>query len=80
MFNINTAVIPCDYYRSLKVNGKRKKSSAFMEYYDDLLMGDYHSTRFYAKSWQVGTATAHGWIKEFIEEIDKHEAAKELKI
>lgn len=75
MFNINTSIIPCDYYRSLKINGKRKKSSAFMEYYDDLLMGDNHSIRFYSKSWQVAIATVHGWIKEFDIEIDKYEAA-----
>jgi hypothetical protein len=70
--------VPCDYFRELKRSAKRKKARAFMEYYDDADLGEFNSVRFYAKSWDVGIGTAHGWIDDFKTEIDRYYASRQL--
>ena len=72
MMRMNYKSYPTDYIRLLKTeksNG-RKKSRAFMEYWDDMEHGDHNSFRFYAKSWEVSTSTTFEWIKEFDKEIE----------
>lgn len=70
---MNYKSYPTDYIQQLKrergVQG-RKKSRAFMEYWDDMEHGDHNSEGFYAKSWDVSRSTSHDWIKEFKIEID----------
>lgn len=63
--------IPIDYIRELKSNAKRDKARAFMEYFDDMDSGSVNAFSFYAKSWGVSKSTAHDWVKEFKDEIDK---------
>ena len=67
---MNYRTYPTDYVQELKQLGKRKKARAFLEYWDDMEMGDHHTERFYAESWKVSNSTAHEWIKEFKYEID----------
>ncbi|WP_345993750.1 hypothetical protein [Sulfurimonas sp. HSL-1716] len=72
MMRMNYKNYPTDYIRLLKTertNG-RKKARCFQEYWDDMEHGDHNSFRFYAKSWEVSTSTAHDWIKEFNHEIE----------
>lgn len=77
--NKNGLYVPCDYFRELKHKKKnRKKARAFMEYYDDLDLGEHNSVRFYATSWDIGIGTAHGWIDDFKTEIDKYYASRQL--
>ena len=72
--------IPSDYYRELKFKkNNRAKARAFMEYYDDNDMGEHNSVRFYANSWSVAIGTAHAWIDDFKEEIDKYYATRQLR-
>jgi len=70
---MNYKTYPTDYIQQLKrergIKG-RKKARAFMEYWDDMEHGDNNSIRFYAKSWDTSSSTAHGWIDEFNKEID----------
>ena len=70
---------PSDYVRWLKQNGKRKKASAFMEYFDDSENHDHFSISFYANSWGVAKSTAWSWIQEFKEVINKFSVYWELK-
>ena len=70
---------PSDYVRWLKQNGKRKKASAFMEYFDDSENDDHFSISFYANSWGVAKSTAWSWIQEFKEVINKFSVYWELK-
>jgi len=79
---MNYKMYPTDYVQEL--NGTRgvagrKKSRAFMEYYNDLQHGDGNSYRFYATSWEVSVSTAHGWIDEFFKEIELFNSHWELK-
>ncbi|WP_281950263.1 hypothetical protein [Nitrosophilus kaiyonis] len=76
---MNYKTYPVDYINELRAAGKRKKSMAFMDYWHDLEMGEYNAERFYAKSWNVSPSTAHEWIKEFKDEIDKFLAHWQLK-
>ncbi|QKF72768.1 hypothetical protein AFAEC_0577 [Aliarcobacter faecis] len=72
--------IPSDYYRELKFKkNNRTKARAFMEYYDDMDLGEHNSVRFYAKSWNIAVGTAHGWIDDFKVEIDKYYATRQLR-
>lgn len=72
--------IPSDYYRELKFKkNNRAKARAFMEYYDDMDLGEHNSVRFYATSWGIAVGTAHGWIEDFKVEIDKYYATRQLK-
>jgi hypothetical protein len=70
---MNYKTYPTDYVQQLNqtrgIKG-RKKSRAFMEYWNDMEHGDHHSESFYAKSWEVSRSTAHEWIKEFMEESE----------
>jgi len=67
---MNYKTYPTDYIRELKRAGKRKKAMAFMDYWDDMELGDFGSVRFYEKAWKVGKSTVARWIKEFDYEID----------
>ena len=70
---MNYKTYPTDYVQELnKTRGLqgRKKSRAFMEYWNDMEHGDHNSYGFYAKSWDVSKSTAHTWIDEFMREID----------
>lgn len=72
--------VPSDYYRELKFKkNNRPKARAFMEYYDDMDLGEHNSVRFYAKSWGIAVGTAHGWIDDFKIEIDKYYATRQLR-
>lgn len=72
--------VPSDYYRELKFKkNNRPKARAFMEYYDDMDLGEHNSVRFYATSWGVAVGTAHGWIDDFKIEIDKYYATRQLR-
>ena len=72
--------VPSDYYRELKFKkNNRPKARAFMEYYDDMDLGEHNSVRFYAKSWDIAVGTAHGWIDDFKVEIDKYYATRQLR-
>jgi len=71
--------IPSDYYRELKFKNKRAKARAFIEYYDDMDLGEHNSVRFYAKSWGISVSTAFGWIDDFKTQIDKYYATRVLK-
>ncbi|MGJ0341640.1 hypothetical protein NG769_04185 [Aliarcobacter cryaerophilus] len=72
--------VPSDYYRELKFKkNNRPKARAFMEYYDDMDLGEHNSVRFYATSWEVAVGTAHGWIDDFKIEIDKYYATRQLR-
>ncbi|MFW2600167.1 hypothetical protein [Aliarcobacter butzleri] len=42
-------------------------------------VGEHNSYRFYGKSWEVSSSTAHEWIKEFNEALEIFDAARELK-
>jgi len=70
---MNYKSYPTDYIQQLKrergVAG-RKKSRAFMEFWDDMEHGDHNSESFYAKSWDISRSTSHEWIKEFKIEMD----------
>jgi len=66
------------YYIELRNKEERKKSRCFIEYFYDLEIGEHNSYGFYAKSWEVGKATAHRWIKEFNEEIVKFDTKSEV--
>ena len=70
---------PSDYVRWLKQNGKRKKASAFMEYFDDNESNEHFSISFYANSWGVSKSTAWTWIQEFKKEINKFSIYWNLK-
>ena len=67
---MNYKTYPTDYVQELKSQGKRKKSRAFMEYWDDMEHGDFNSLRFYAQSWEVGKSTVQRWQEEFNKESD----------
>lgn len=72
--------VPSDYYRELKFKkNNRPKARAFMEYYDDMDLGEHNSVRFYATSWGIAVGTAHGWIDDFKREIDKYYATRQLR-
>ena len=72
--------VPSDYYRELKFKkNNRPKARAFMEYYDDIDLGEHNSVRFYATSWGIAVGTAHGWIDDFKTEIDKYYATRQLR-
>ena len=70
---MNYKSYPTDYIQELNqergVKG-RKKSRAFMEYYNDMEHAEYNSVGFYAKSWEVSKSTAHEWINEYTIEIE----------
>ena len=70
---MNYKMYPTDYIQELNSSrgvAGRKKSRAFMEYFNDLQHGDKNSYRFYATSWEISVSTAHGWIDEFFKEIE----------
>lgn len=70
---MNYKSYPTDYVQQLKrEHGKRgrKKSRAFLEYWDDMEHGHHNGERFYAESWEVSRSTVHEWIKEFAKEVD----------
>ena len=71
--------LPTDYVSELRNQGSRKKSRCFIEYFYDMEVGEHNSYGFYAKSWEVGKATAHRWVKEFNEALEIFDAARELK-
>lgn len=75
----HTIPLPTDYVSELRNQGSRKKSRCFIEYFYDMEVGEHNSYGFYAKSWEVGKATAHRWIKEFNEALEIFDAARELK-
>lgn len=70
---MNYKTYPTDYIQQLNkdrgVRG-RKKSRAFMEYWNDMEHGGHNSESFYGKSWEVSNSTSHTWIKEFMMEIE----------
>lgn len=70
---MNYKTYPTDYIQKLNqergVKG-RKKSRAFMEYWNDMEHAMYNSESFYAKSWEVSRSTSHEWIKEYTMEIE----------
>jgi len=70
---MNYKTYPTDYVQELNqtrgVKG-RKKSRAFMEYWNDMEHADHNSFGFYSVSWDVSKSTAHEWIKEFMNEIE----------
>lgn len=70
---MNYKTYPTDYVQQLNtergVKG-RKKSRAFLEYWNDMEHGDHNSFGFYATSWEVSKSTAFDWINEFMEEIE----------
>lgn len=70
---MNYIMVPVDYIRGLRHSGVRGrvKARAFMEYFDDLELGDHHSVGFYATSWDVSKSTAHDWLKDFRHETDR---------
>lgn len=78
---INYKMYPVDYIRELKAKGPKgaKKAMAFWDYWDEMQDGIANSMRFYAKRWEVSVSTAHTWIKEFDEEIDKFFNSWKLK-
>lgn len=70
---INYKTYPTDYVQELNSSRGtrgRKKSRAFMEYWNDMEHGEHNSYGFYAQSWEVSKSTAHEWIKEFMHEIE----------
>lgn len=75
----HTLPLPTDYVSELRNQGNRKKSRCFIEYFYDMEVGEHNSYGFYAKSWEVGKATAHRWVKEFNEALEIFDAARELK-
>ncbi|UXC28584.1 hypothetical protein N3114_11235 [Aliarcobacter butzleri] len=75
----HTIPLPTDYVSELRNKGKRKKSRCFIEYFYDMEVGEHNSYRFYGKSWEVSSSTAHEWIKEFNEALEIFDAARELK-
>lgn len=69
---MNYIMLPVDYIRGLRTSVRgRTKARAFMEYFDDLELGDHHSVQFYATSWGVSKSTAHDWLKDFRHETDR---------
>ena len=79
---MNYKTYPTDYVQELNINrGKRgrKKSRAFMEYWNDMEHGDHNSEPFYGTSWDVSNSTAHTWIKEFMQEIELFIAHWDIK-
>ena len=70
---MNYKSYPSDYVQELNqqrgLRG-RKKSRAFMEYWNDMEHAEYNSFGFYAQSWDVSKSTAHEWIKEYTIEIE----------
>lgn len=75
----HTIPLPTDYVSELRNKGNRKKSRCFIEYFYDMEVGEHNSYGFYAKSWEVGKATAHRWIKEFNEALEIFDTARELR-
>lgn len=69
---MNYKSYPSDYIQELKQRGVagRKKSRAFMEYFNDMQHDEQNAYSFYAVSWDVSKSTAHTWIDEFKHEID----------
>lgn len=70
---MNYKTYPTDYVQQLNTTRGargRKKSRAFMEYWNDLEHAEYNSFGFYAQSWDVSKSTAHEWIKEYTIEIE----------
>ncbi|MEN4053796.1 hypothetical protein [Sulfurimonas sp. NWX79] len=70
---MNYKTYPTDYIQELNTSRGakgRKKSRAFMEYWNDMEFGEHNSYGFYAKSWEVSKSTAHVWIDEFMNEIE----------
>lgn len=70
---MNYKSYPTDYVQQLnseRGTRGRKKSRAFLEYWNDMEHGMYNSESFYAKSWDISRSTAHEWIKEYTIEID----------
>ncbi|RBQ28834.1 hypothetical protein [Aliarcobacter vitoriensis] len=53
------------YIKALQEKKQYKKSLAFMDYCVCSDNGEFLSIRENAKRWNVGTTTAHSWIKEF---------------
>lgn len=79
---MNYKMYPTDYIQELNSNrgvAGRKKSRAFMEYFNDMGHGDHNSSRFYATSWGVSNSTAHVWIDDFNKEIELFNSHWELK-
>jgi len=78
--NIHYKNYPTDYIDSLKNKGKRLKARCFWEYFDDAENHAVNSIGFYAKSWggekPMSKGTVHKWVKEFVDEIEKHYAAR----
>jgi len=70
---MNYKTYPTDYVQQLNqdrgIKG-RKKSRAFMEYWNDMEHGLHNSESFYAKSWDISRSTAHDWVKEYTIEIE----------
>ena len=75
----HTIPLPTDYVSELRNQGSRKKARCFIEYFYDMEVGENNSYGFYAKSWEVGKATAHRWVKDFNEALEIFDAARELK-
>ena len=75
----HTIPLPTDYVSELRNSAQRKKSRCFIEYFYDMEVGEHNSYGFYAKSWDVGKATAHRWVKDFNEALEIFDAARELK-
>ncbi|WP_041963027.1 hypothetical protein [Sulfurospirillum cavolei] len=68
---MNYLFIPTFYAISLQKHGQRAKARAFFEYFLDLRTKHENALSFYARSWDVGKTTAHRWVEEFRNEIDK---------
>jgi len=75
MMNIAYASFPTRYADELRNKGQRSKARAFWEYHYDIEKGEHNAVRFYAKSWDVGTGTAHSWIDDFKKQIDLYHDA-----
>ena len=68
---MNYRVYRADYVNKLKrIDNNRKKAMAFMDYTDDVDMGNVNSIGFYADAWYVSKRTAWKWIKEFKENME----------
>jgi len=70
---MNYKSYPTDYVQELNANRGvtgRKKSRAFMEYWNDMEHGEHNSYGFYAKSWDISKSTCFAWIEEFMKEAE----------
>ncbi len=79
---MNYKTYPTDYVQQLNMHRGlegRKKSRAFMEYWNDMEHQENNASRFYAKSWDVSRSTASVWINEFNHEIELFFSHWELK-